>query len=401
MTRPNPLVGAWRSGTLRLAAAAITATAAGSTTLFLLGAVAVQVRAEFAMSATQIGIAVSVLFCASAVTGPIVMTFIERLGARASVMITAWLSVVALLLIGGVVDSFGGLLAAMALGGVAQAFGQPAANGLLARGLRPRRQGIAFGIKQSGVPLPSLFAGLAVPAIALTVGWRWVYFGAAALLVAVPFLVPRSVKGPPPPTGAPVGKLASPTSSRPLRRLALASVLAAGSTLSFGAFLVDTAVTGGIDPSTAGALLSYASLVSVAIRLLSGWLADRVDLDPLRATTTMMGIGAIGTAAVGVATQPWTLALAVTIAFGIGWGWNPLMDLATVRIGGGIPAAASSMIMTGSFVGAASGPLLLGAVADLVGYDAAWVTAAAMLLGSAALVFSATTMEGANARSTG
>ena len=40
---------------------------------------------------------------------------------------------------------------------------------------------LAFGLKQSSVPLATFLSGLAIPFVALTLGWRWAFVLAAAL----------------------------------------------------------------------------------------------------------------------------------------------------------------------------------------------------------------------------
>ena len=73
--------------------------------------------------------------------------------------------------------------------GLANAVSHPAANLSLAREVPAGRQGLSFGIKQAAIPVATLLAGLAVPTIAVTLGWRWAFAGGAALALAVAFLV--------------------------------------------------------------------------------------------------------------------------------------------------------------------------------------------------------------------
>src|SRR5690606_412358 len=81
-----------------------------------------------------------------------------------------------------------GLLAT--LGGVCNATAQLGANVFIAQFLPVHRQGIGFAVKQSAMPGASLAAGLSLPAIALTLGWRWA-FAAGALLTLGAVLVVR------------------------------------------------------------------------------------------------------------------------------------------------------------------------------------------------------------------
>ena len=73
--------------------------------------------------------------------------------------------------------------AALLVGGLGNAIGQPAGNALVAAQVRPERFGLGFAIKQSGIPLATLLGGLAVPLIALTIGWRFAYVLAAGAAV--------------------------------------------------------------------------------------------------------------------------------------------------------------------------------------------------------------------------
>ena len=372
------MLGQRRRRALRLTASAVGATAAAGTPLFLLGALAVEIRAELGFGEAGLGLAIATMFVASAATGPVVIRVIERIGAFAGVVVTSVLGAAALATIALAVDGYRGLLAAMAVAGIAQAFGQPAANGLLARGLAEARQATAFGIKQSAIPLTSLLAGAALPLVALTVGWRWAFGGAAVLLLALPLLVPRRD------TSTAPRRSGRGAVSAPLLWLAVGVALAAAATMSLPTFLVETAVARGIAPATAGALLVWGSTASIAARLALGWVADQVGRDPLPAVAALLVVGAPGVALLGVEAGWAALVGATTVAFGLGWGWNGLLDAAVVRRHRETPAAATSLMLTGLFAGAASGPLVFGGLVSQFGHRPAWLAAAAALLAGAA-----------------
>ncbi|MBS0423562.1 MAG: MFS transporter [Proteobacteria bacterium] len=76
------------------------------------------------------------------------------------------------------------LIAAAAICGIAQALANPATNLLIAQQIRPEHRAKVVGLKQSGVQLAALFAGLALPAIAFQLGWR----AAFGVIVPVAFL---------------------------------------------------------------------------------------------------------------------------------------------------------------------------------------------------------------------
>lgn len=369
-----------RRRALRLVVTAVGATAAAGTPLFLLGALAVEVRAALGFSEAGLGLAIAVMFAASAAAGPLVIRVIERIGAFGGVVVTAVVGTAALAGIALLVDGYASLLAAMAVAGVAQAFGQPAANGLLARGLAGARQGLAFGVKQSAIPLTSLAAGAALPLVALTVGWRWAFGGAALLVAALPWLVPRHDASARPAPRAPR------TPSGPLVLLSVGVALAAATTMSLPTFLVETAVAHGMSAATAGALLVWGSAASIAARLGFGWTADRAGRDPLPAVAALLVAGAPGVALLGADLGAGALTAVVTVSFGLGWGWNGLLDAAVVRRHPDAPAAATGVVLTGLFTGAASGPLGFGALVEVAGYAVAWPVAGAVLLAAAGCV---------------
>ena len=64
-------------------------------------------------------------------------------------------------------------------------------SALLKLEVATQRQGLAFGAQQSGATLGALLAGLALPAVAIPLGWRWAYVAAAALALGAAAFAPR------------------------------------------------------------------------------------------------------------------------------------------------------------------------------------------------------------------
>jgi MFS family permease len=67
------------------------------------------------------------------------------------------------------------------------------------------------------------------------------------------------------------------------------------------------------------------------------------------------------------------------ISGGVGWGWTALLNLVAVRAERYTPAEAVGIVMSGVFLGALAGPLLVGLVAGSIGFDAAWAMGATVL----------------------
>ena len=151
----------------------------GVLALFLTGAMSVQIGRDFNINPASIGALASVFAIATSLGSAPLGRQVRRLGIRRSLWVATGASCTALVICSAsrsVAMLAGGLL----VGGLGNAIGQPAGNALVAAQVRPSRYGLGFGIKQSGIPLATMLGGLAVPLIALTVGWRFAYVLAAA-----------------------------------------------------------------------------------------------------------------------------------------------------------------------------------------------------------------------------
>lgn len=228
---------------LPVVAMAVAATILGVLPVFLLGGLAVQVRDELGVSEAGLGLAVSTFFAVSALISVHGGRLSERIGAERGVLFGAVTSLLARAGVALAATSLPSLLVCMAIGGLGNAVTQLAANLALAHQISPGRLGLAFGLKQSSIPIATLLGGLAVPLIALTVGWRWVYAGGGAfagLLAAWAWSRGTSVNGLKTRSG-----VVARGQVRALLPLAIAGGLASAAANSLGAFLVVWGVTAG------------------------------------------------------------------------------------------------------------------------------------------------------------
>jgi len=355
-----------------------TAIAAGIATvsiipLFLLGAVAPQIRAELNLGKPALGTAASVFLGAMLLagvfgklvdrTGPVLFMRLAAAGAALTMAATAL-----------VAHNYAALLGLMALGGASNAMASPAVNLYLLHAVATRRQGLAYGVKQSAPALAMFLGGLTVPAIALTIGWRW-SFGAGALLAAAALLI---VREPRPPGSSPTRATPPPRAVRSTVWL-LAAAVACGSAANFSlsTFFVDSSVSAGFDNGVAAFLLAGGSLLAIAVRVLAGQLVDRAPRWALPAAAGMMLTGSVGYA-IMIAQVPVAVVLGGTLAFGLGWGWPGLVFFAAVHLNPAGPGATAGLISSGVAVGGVIGPMLFGIVAGSTSSGAAWVVAAVL-----------------------
>jgi predicted MFS family arabinose efflux permease len=357
---------------------------------FLPGALAVQLADSLGIDVAGVGIIVGGFFGVSAVVSSLMGRVVERIGWGPAMRFAALGSGITLGLTPIVATSILSLGVVTIVGGAALALAHPSVNLALARCTGSGRQGIAYGFKHAAIPAASGLAGLALPLIALPLGWRWVYGLAAALAMLTILTVPGS-------TGSfEVNRPRSKSTTAPGRSspLPVLVVLAVGAGLGiFGmdglaTFLVPYAVDVGFAEGAAGVLLAAGSGCGIAMRLVAGWWIDRRASASLVIVAAFLAVGAaaIGLLATGA---PAAVVAGSLVAFAFGWGWSGLLTFSVVRLNPAAPAAATGITMTGIYVGAATGPAVLGILADAVSYTVAWTVMAAALAVGAVLVWMA------------
>jgi MFS family permease len=353
---------------------AVAVATAGVLPAFLTGGLVVQIRSELDFGSAALGLAVAVFFASASLASVVMGRVVERIGAHRGMRLSAVGSAASLLSIALFAGSWRGLVACLVLGGLANAVAQPATHLSLAREVPAGRQGVSFGIKQAAIPTATLLAGLAVPGIAVTLGWRWAFAGGAALALLIALLVPAETLGG-------VRRLkearAGDVAVAPLVLLALGIGLGSTAATPLGAFIVESSVASGLHVGTAGLMLALGSAAGIVVRVWFGHLADGMGGGRLRLVAAMLGVGVVGF--VMLASGKAGLILPGTLlAFGAGWGWPGLFNFAVVKTNPGAPAAATGITQTGASGGAALGPLVFGLVVEATSYGVAWLVCGAI-----------------------
>lgn len=158
---------------------------------FMVGGLAVQIKEELGLTEAGFGAAVTIGFLVGALSAPVSGRIADRIGPRAAIYAGCGVCVVALAGLALFTTDSGTLILFLCLGGVGIAFTDPGLAILVSRGIPEPRQGLAFGIKEASIPVATLVAGLAVPTIALTVGWRWAFLAGVLPLALVLLGLPR------------------------------------------------------------------------------------------------------------------------------------------------------------------------------------------------------------------
>ena len=129
---------------------------------------------------------------------------------------------------------------------------------------------------------------------------------------------------------------------------------------------------------TAGLAASVGSAFAIAGRVATGVWADHTLASPRRIlgwVAVMLAVGSLALVVFGIR-APAAHWLALPVAYGAGWAWPGVFNLAVVRARPGEPGRATGVSQTGIYVGTTLGPLVLGPVSERAGYPLTWSVAA-------------------------
>ncbi len=349
---------------------------------FLVGALSVQVSEEFDVAEATYGWGLGGFFLAATCGSILFGRLVQHIGPRRQMTGALIISSAVQLALVATANSFWTMVVFLGAAGLVNAANQTAVNLALTQAELPRL-GLAIAFKQSAMPAASMLSGAAVPALALTVGWRWAY-GLGAVLSLVAAVGVWSVVVPRVETTS-----VAETRAKPLSSLgALITAAVATGFLAFGAgalnaWLVGSAVDAGLGRGAAGWLLSAGAALGIAMRLIIGFRLDTLRIAPFRLAAALVLIGALGMALLSPRSITTTL-IASVLAFVGGWTWPVLTNFGIVRANAAAAGAATGITQTGVYVGVFTSPLVTGWLIERFSYSAMWlVVGASMLIGAA------------------
>jgi len=255
------------------------------------------------------------------------------------------------------------------IGGCSLALVQPAANRLLTVGVSAKGMGTAFGFKQAAPPVASTLAGLSVPLVAVTVGWRWSFVGVAVLAALMTFWV-RPVRRTA--RAAPARSERQAGDRTALLLLTVAFGLGTWSSSTVTTFFVISVVERGTSEVAAGIMLALAGALAVLTRVVAGFIADRVPANHLLGCAALVAVGGVGVWILSVAQSVPVQAAAVCLALVGTWGFNGVLWFALMKAYPGSPGAVTGSVAPGALIGSTLGPITFGLIAQNAGYSIAF-----------------------------
>jgi MFS family permease len=239
------------------------------------------VAAGLDLDANLVGYYTGLLYLCSSFGQVACGAFILRFGAVRMSQISLFMMGAALML-GYVGQLWAFILGAMAIG-IGSSVSTPASSHLLARYSPPKYAPLIFSVKQTGVPVGGLMAGILVPILLGWLDWRGAFFFCGAMSITFGLMLqpirkqfdsdrnPRQSLKP----GYIVGNMRLVLGTPMLRDLALGMLCFVGLQGLFGSYFV-TYVSGVLDRplETANYFFSIAMSTAIVARILWGWVGS-------------------------------------------------------------------------------------------------------------------------------
>ncbi|MGH3864783.1 MAG: MFS transporter [Pseudonocardiaceae bacterium] len=349
--------------------------------LYAIGALGPQLVSGLGVDRTELGVLPAAGFAVAAVLSLWAGRIVDRVGTRgagATLFVVVAVSFAMMALAGGL----GLLVVAVATCGIAQALANPVTNRIIAERVPAQARGTVVGIKQSGVQLAALAAGVGLPPIAAVWGWQAALACVPPVALAcliptlrLPHATPNAV--PRPGTGRARRLPAAPG-------WALGTLLALQLCLGAGLAAVTTFVAlythQDLDVSAPHAALVLAGfgVSGVLSRVLWTWVAGRRD-DPLGLQFMLALLSTIAAGALWLSSVVPAGGLALVWVGAIGVGATAVAANAVSMLSVindrrfGPVGHASALASSGFFAGFVVSPPLAGLLADTTGFGGTWV----------------------------
>ncbi len=350
-------------GGLAVVGVSVSVLAAATFAISAIGVLAPKLASTFDLSRAGVGLLTSLIFLGAAIGSGPAGKLTDR-SPPAHVLGLAMGGFAGAVALFAVAPNRPVLLVAVTLAGIAFGGINPPTNVIVA-GRLARRVGFFLGLKQSGVPLGGLLAGIVLPPVALAYGWR-VSVGLASVLcglAAVGVLLIRNARS----LVQPAAPHRRGIERRQITALGTFGFVMAGSQWAFLTYLVlflTEELHFGL--AFAGLALALAQGLGVCARLIWGWLSDvsgkRLEVLLLMAAMQIVALELLAVLPVQAAVWPMIGLAGLSVV-----GWNgAFYGLVAETAGPGRLGQATGRALVLIFAGSVIFPPLLGALVDAV-----------------------------------
>lgn len=375
-----------------LTASLVLAMASGPIVVFICSATGPLIINEFDLSKTEFGWLSSTPFVTAAVVSAVLGHVVDRVSPLAAVLVLHGLCAAALLII-GLVPSLRALALGLAVSGFVQAMGNPVTNRIVALRVPAGARGVVVGLKQSGVQMSQVIAGMTAPPLALAVGWSFSFVAALPIVALGTAFAAISLTGMARPSSVTASGVHAGRVPSIVWLLAVYAVLT-GAALQASIAYLPIFAHDAMDwrAGVAGLTVALVGAAGVCARILWGhWTQAIAHIGtPLAAVAAGGAVSICLVMATAWLDHDWLLWCAVVL-FGLtGVAANVVVMVAVVTLA---PlhqlGRASGVLATGLFTGFACGPASFGVIADASSnYSAAWGTVVVLYVLATCLGFS-------------
>lgn len=270
------------------------------------------------------------------------------------------------------------ICASLAIGGLGNALATPGIAQLVQDRIELRKQGLAYGFKQSATGLSTLIGGAAIPFVALDNQWRYV-FGLGVLFSLGTLLKLRGMSSSKLSDLRKLHKKELKVSRTKAKHSYSSEVKLISTSFAIGAavgaglitYLPLSIAEVGLNSTESSFVLILASSSSLITRFVVLLYMDRTKIDSIRICIGMMFLGSIGLFGLSTMSKG-VITISSLISYAFGWGWIGLITYKMLRISDGNLGSNVGLMQAAAAVGSMSGPIALGATYELSGFALMW-----------------------------